>query len=888
MSRTFPDLYRRQETNHPEGSRWPPPGSSGEIFVGQGEDNRLIFKSETCNGPTIFNEEDSTGYLPTKDPDRASYLQLRWQFHKSSLQTEESKDLLTALDQIVRILIKLGSSHSRQKQPQGDRPNVNGSEQDLGIAPECDRKVESVFRGWDSGTQNDYELDSPKEISQRNHGHFGNGFVGAGKRSDRKVESARGKDSGTKKNDYELDSPEEIDQRNHGHLGNGFVGGGRRSDRNPERSDSKVESARGKDSGTKSDYELDSPEEIGQRNHGHSGNGFVGGRPRSERNPERSDRKVESARGKDSGTKNDYEEIGQRNHGHLGNGFAGGGKRKFLSENKDHRGPGSSVDYEREEFDNHVKRMKQGRVEPDSRYTHEPSLVYGEEEDYEQQRDKVRRRKLAVDVKNVETSYDRERRGKARYDSGRLSVRNGKQDSDAGWEEEEKKEKKRKAFFDTGRKRSRNETGQERHRASKSASGAGQSEKYGTTTKSVSVIDSESEATNRQNRSSGRLPKRKGTKLCEYPDSSDASDNDTEPLAENGFVYVSDSEAEIVGSNSPPSNSKKLKPAAFQARRDSNPKSRTGDDRKFKKTSRKGKGKMEPLAKCKTSRLEEAASVVVPEVDEAFKNSDWESMDARAKVATILNQFFYLEQHFRAKNEQGQGGASEKGGRWKKRPDLQAGYYLKVRGCCLHQAASIPGGIDGVGIGQVFRYREELRLLGIHRAQQAGIDYISASQSEFRDSEGNPLSVAVSIVSAGGYKDNRDDGKRTLIYTGQGGGYSNKTGGIKKGSNGDQELVRGNLALVNSCLLRVPVRVTRGMVGKENAKKFYVYDGLYDVMEYFEETGASGYKVWKFKLIKQAAQPDIPNNIRKLKMNFEEWTEGIHLEGVVTVNYTVV
>ncbi|KAL2612432.1 hypothetical protein R1flu_024124 [Riccia fluitans] len=576
---------RRDRFHPPESGEFSNDNSSaGQIVVAQVEDNRLTFTSGTYSSSTTFNEELSR-YPNTKDSDRAkNYVQLRWHFRHSFLQSEESMDLLIALDKIVDILKVLDDSHSQQ--PQGDRYPNDG----------C-------------GTGSDFKF----------------------------------------------------------------------AEVHPEKSDTKVESTRCKN------FVLEDGEDLGSP-----------------------------------------EETRVRNPGHLGNGYVDGCKRKSLSEDKD--SPGSSVDYEREKIRARLKRMREENKtidegELDSRC--DDSRYYETEKEYSmsnaQQRPSRETRKTArefvaarkavdlnqvknggksaVDMRDVEGvnhfRRERDRKGKAVFNSERQSQRNFKPDSDTGWEEEEKNST---ANCSALRKRSVSEVAQERQGMSKSASGgARQLFTYGT---SAFVMDTESEDANDEQRSSDLLPrrKRKMRVLNEvYGNPSGSSDHDTEPQAENGF----DSEEEIVGSNSPSSNNKKVKRRGShdqEARRDCNP-GRGGGDR-IKRIQAKGNGETKL---CRKSRLE---GLILPEVDQAFQGSKWELMDARTKVETILDQFQYLELYFR-------------------------------------------------------------------------------------------------------------------------------------------------------------VRVTRGMVAKETARKFYVYDSLYDVMQYYEETGASGHKVWKFKLVKRAEQPDssIPENV---------------------------
>ncbi|KAL2622749.1 hypothetical protein R1flu_002954 [Riccia fluitans] len=122
-----------------------------------------------------------------------------------------------------------------------------------------------------------------------------------------------------------------------------------------------------------------------------------------------------------------------------------------------------------------------------------------------------------------------------------------------------------------------------------------------------------------------------------YRDSSDGSD--TERIVKNDS-YIIDSDVKIIGSYSP-TNNKTGKRGGSQAR--SGRKLGRGNDRTNNRKQAKGKEKMKSLIRSKKSKVDEAETLTVPEVDEAFEPSQWESMDARARVTTILKQFFYLE-----------------------------------------------------------------------------------------------------------------------------------------------------------------------------------------------------------------------------------------------------
>ena len=140
------------------------------------------------------------------------------------------------------------------------------------------------------------------------------------------------------------------------------------------------------------------------------------------------------------------------------------------------------------------------------------------------------------------------------------------------------------------------------------------------------------------------------------------------------------------------------------------------------------------------------------------------------------------------------------------------------------------GEINGVGPGKLFDNRESLAKANVHAPLVAGI---SGSKNEGADS----------IVLSGGYEDDEDFGD-VIIYTG--------AGGQKNGKQiSDQELDGVNLALAKSKIENLPVRVTRGHKHKHELSPSigYRYVGLYNVENYWYETGKSGYKVWRYRLI---------------------------------------
>ncbi|XP_015970772.1 histone-lysine N-methyltransferase, H3 lysine-9 specific SUVH1 [Arachis duranensis] len=176
-----------------------------------------------------------------------------------------------------------------------------------------------------------------------------------------------------------------------------------------------------------------------------------------------------------------------------------------------------------------------------------------------------------------------------------------------------------------------------------------------------------------------------------------------------------------------------------------------------------------------------------------------------------------------------------------KRPDLKAGNIMMTKGIRANSKKRI-GGVPGVEIGDIFFFRFELCLVGLHSPSMAGIDYIGSKTSQ----EEEPL--AVSIVSSGGYEDNAEDGD-VLIYSGQGG--ANR----EKGAS-DQKLERGNLALEKSLHRGNDVRVIKGLRDEAHPTgKVYVYDGLYKIQDSWVEKAKSGFNVFKYKLARLPGQP---------------------------------
>lgn len=191
---------------------------------------------------------------------------------------------------------------------------------------------------------------------------------------------------------------------------------------------------------------------------------------------------------------------------------------------------------------------------------------------------------------------------------------------------------------------------------------------------------------------------------------------------------------------------------------------------------------------------------------------------------------------------------ANKGGR----PDLNAGSVINARSLAVNRTQKVVGPVPGIEVGDQFYFRMEICCVGLHGPIQAGIEYITAKESEHK------TPVAISIISSGGY-DAKDDGEE-LVYTGQGGKSALDSKPIE-----DQKLERGNLAMEGSMKHRVPVRVTRGI--KDSASpsgKAYTYDGLYMVEECWTEKGKFGFEEFRFRLRRCPGQPELGSTLLKL------------------------
>ncbi|CAI9787485.1 unnamed protein product [Fraxinus pennsylvanica] len=192
-----------------------------------------------------------------------------------------------------------------------------------------------------------------------------------------------------------------------------------------------------------------------------------------------------------------------------------------------------------------------------------------------------------------------------------------------------------------------------------------------------------------------------------------------------------------------------------------------------------------------------------------------------------------------------------------RRPDLKAASLLMTKGVRTNNTKRI-GHVPGVEVGDIFFFRMELCIVGLHAPSMAGIDYMNMKITVDEEP------VAVSIVSSGGYDDLGDDGD-VLIYSGQ--------GGVQRRDKQmfDQKLERGNLALEKSLHRANEVRVIRGIKDiTASTGKIYVYDGVYKIQESWAEKNNSGCNVFKYKLVRVPGQPEA----FALWKSIQQWKDG--------------
>lgn len=178
-----------------------------------------------------------------------------------------------------------------------------------------------------------------------------------------------------------------------------------------------------------------------------------------------------------------------------------------------------------------------------------------------------------------------------------------------------------------------------------------------------------------------------------------------------------------------------------------------------------------------------------------------------------------------------------------------AATVMRNCGLWLFTDKRVIGALPGIEIGDMFSYRVEMCVLGLHVGlyghRQAPIDFMPAC----RTSNWNP--IATSIVVYGGYEDNSDEGN-VITYLGHGGQDKHFR------QIAHQKMEGGNLALAWSMHYNIEVRVIRGCNHDASPSgKIYVYEGLYRVVNCWPETDMSGYTLYKYRLERLPNQPQL-------------------------------
>ncbi|XP_017576228.1 E3 ubiquitin-protein ligase UHRF1 isoform X1 [Pygocentrus nattereri] len=197
------------------------------------------------------------------------------------------------------------------------------------------------------------------------------------------------------------------------------------------------------------------------------------------------------------------------------------------------------------------------------------------------------------------------------------------------------------------------------------------------------------------------------------------------------------------------------------------------------------------------------------------------------------------------------------------------------------------GPVPGVPVGTLWKFRVQVSESGVHRPHVAGI-------------HGRSNDGAYSLVLAGGYEDDVDDGNE-FTYTGSGG--RDLSGNKRTAEQScDQKLTNMNRALALNCNAPVnekdgaeardwkagkPVRVVRSSKGRKHSRYCPEdgnrYDGIYKVVKYWPEKGKSGFLVWRYLLKRNDDEPapwtrDGKERIKKLGLTMQ-YPEG-YLEAV--------
>lgn len=173
--------------------------------------------------------------------------------------------------------------------------------------------------------------------------------------------------------------------------------------------------------------------------------------------------------------------------------------------------------------------------------------------------------------------------------------------------------------------------------------------------------------------------------------------------------------------------------------------------------------------------------------------------------------------------------------------DVGAYDIMKSKHRFLRNVDKCLGCISGVDVGDVFHFRVQLLMLGLHCSTRSDIDYLTKDDKL----------LATSIASIHFEEFDKNAFKTdTLLFR----GYGPK--------DSDQKLEFGNLALKNNIDAKIPIRIFRGLRKRKEAT-LYVYCGLYMVEKYWKKN-MDGYDIFVYRLNRLPDQP---------RVNFEEANE---------------
>ncbi|KAE8805650.1 Histone-lysine N-methyltransferase, H3 lysine-9 specific SUVH5 [Hordeum vulgare] len=171
--------------------------------------------------------------------------------------------------------------------------------------------------------------------------------------------------------------------------------------------------------------------------------------------------------------------------------------------------------------------------------------------------------------------------------------------------------------------------------------------------------------------------------------------------------------------------------------------------------------------------------------------------------------------------------------------DLQAYKIFRERCPAQCNDESYVGHVPGTHVGDIFRARVELCVIGLHRPHRLGIDHIKKEDG---------TCIAVSIVAYANIshvKNNFD----ALVYSGS------------RTATMNQKIEGPNLALKKSMDTKTPVRVIHAFTinAKKNSqrKSILVYGGLYLVEKYWREKESEDRYVYMFRMRRMAGQKHI-------------------------------